>query len=376
MEEIQHARPTNNTHKQNTRPVEVLRRNGRVVRPETPEEGPRRVDERDDINRHTPLAERPLRMWELALLVPSPGHAPDRNHVGAHESGGGEGEHGVEGDGGADVDEGDGHGEDAGEDDAVDGDVPFGVHLSEPAAKGEAIVAGKGEGLARGGGEGGDGDHDDQEENDGREGGGASDRAKGVLEDVDEGEARWGSNRLVEIADAEEVRDDKAKSHRDVEHKGPDHGSRNDSRGALNFLGHVGDRIGADHDEHGGDLADHNGKRSRGPISIVSEDKEHVCGSLLGCEDPEDDDDREEGEYVNGHEDTFGKGETFRGEYVEESDTNYRCPDEEGALPAGGDVVRVVEDEHALDHDAYDVGVNGDDTLPGDCRKPPRKITQ
>lgn len=366
VEEIQHARPTNDTHEQNTRPVEVLRRDRRVIRPETPEKRPRSVDERDNIDRHTILTKRPFRVGELALLVPSPGHTSDGDHVGTHERGGGEGEYSVEGDGRANVDEGDGHREDAGEDDAVDGDVPFRVHLGEPVAKGKAVVTGKGEGLARGGGEGGDGNHNDQEENDGREGGGASCRTKGVLEDVDEREARWGSDRFLEVTDAEEVGDEKAKSHRDVENKSPDHGSRNDGRGALDFLGHVGDGIGAKHDEHGRDLADHHCKRSRGPVGAVGEDQEYVCGSLLGCEDQEDDDDREEGEYVKGHEDTFGKGETFRSKDVEESDANHGCPDEEGALPAGGDVFRVVEDDHALDHDAYDVGVNGDKALPGD----------
>ena len=90
-------------------------------------------------------------MGELALLQPPPRHASDRDDVGAHERSGGEGKHGVEGDGGADVDEGDDHCEEAGEDDAVDGDVPSGVHLGEPVAERKAIVTGEGKGLAGGG---------------------------------------------------------------------------------------------------------------------------------------------------------------------------------------------------------------------------------
>ena len=127
----------------------------------------------------------------------------------------------------------------------------------------------------------------------------------------------------------------------------------------------MGHGIGAEHDEHGGDLANHDSKCGRRPASVVGERGEDINGRLLRGKDPEDDNDGEEGEDVNGHEDTFSEGEAFGGEDVEESDADYRRPDEKGTLPAGGNVVRVIEDDEALDDDADNVRVNGDDALPG-----------
>lgn len=254
--------------------------------------------------------------------------------------------------------------------------MPFRVDLGEPVAEGEAVVTGEGEGLAGGRGEGRDGNHDDQEENDGCEGGGASCRAEGVLEDVDEGEACWGSDGFLEVANAEKVGYKKAKGHGDVENERPDHGSGNDCGCALDFLGHVGYGIRAEHDEHGGDLADHDRERSGRPAGAVGENGEHLSGRLLWGKDPEDDNDREEGEDVNGHKDTFGEGEALCGEDVEKSDADHSRPDEEGTLPAGGDVFGVVKNDHALNHDTHNVRVDGDDALPGDCRKPSGNVTE
>jgi hypothetical protein len=98
------------------------------------------------------------------------GHAADGDDVGCHEGDGGEREHGVEGDGAADVDQGHDDGEGAGEDDAVHGDVPGVVDLreasqfvcmilkrigmktyvTEPFGKGKTVVASERECLPRG----------------------------------------------------------------------------------------------------------------------------------------------------------------------------------------------------------------------------------
>ena len=376
MEEIKHACATNDTHKQNTSPVEILGRNQRIVRPEAPEKGPCGVAERDDIDGVAVFPKRPLRVRELTLLVPSPGDAANGDDIGAHERSGAEGKDGVEGDGGADVDEGESHREDAGEDDAVDRDVPFRVHLREPAAEGETVVTGKGEGLARGGCERGDGNHDDQEKDDGCEGSGACLRAESIFKHVDEGEARGGSDGLLEIANAKKVGDEQAKGHGDIEDKRPHHGSRNDGGCALNFLGHVGDGIRTEHGKHGGDLADHDRECSRRPVSAVGENGEDVRSGLLGGEDQQDDNDREEGEDVNGNEDTFGEGKALRGEDVEECNSDNGGPDEEGTLPAGGHVIGVVQNDHSLDHDADDIGIDGDEALPRDCRQPSGEVAE
>jgi len=77
-------------------------------------------------------------------------NAADGNDVGAHERGGGEREHGVEGDGRTNVDERDSHGEETGEDDGIDGNVPFWVDLGEPWGEWKTVITGEGECLARG----------------------------------------------------------------------------------------------------------------------------------------------------------------------------------------------------------------------------------
>ena len=110
MEVVNDARRANNTHEQHARPVEVLRRHRRAVGPEAPEKGPARVAERDAVDRHAPAAKGPLCVREGLFLVALVRDAANRDDVSAHEGGGREGEHGVEGDGGANIDESKGHG--------------------------------------------------------------------------------------------------------------------------------------------------------------------------------------------------------------------------------------------------------------------------
>lgn len=56
---------------------------------------------------------------------------------------------------------------------------------------------------------------------------------------------------------------------------------------------------------------------------------------------------------------------------VECSEDKYSGPCEQGTLPALRYVRVIVEDDEGLDDVANEVGVNGDDALPGNCREPP-----
>ena len=133
MSKVDDPRRPHQPHEENARPIEVLRRHVVAVGPEAPEERPACIHQRDHVHGHPHPTERPASMGKRLLSDTFERHASDADDVGGHEGGGGEGEDCIEGDGGTDVDEGDDHGEEAGEEDGVDGDLPRGVDLSSKA---------------------------------------------------------------------------------------------------------------------------------------------------------------------------------------------------------------------------------------------------
>ncbi|KAI7080730.1 hypothetical protein KC327_g92 [Hortaea werneckii] len=85
--------------------------------------------------------QRPRGVGQCFVRKTFAGDAADADDVGCHECGGGEAEGGVEGDGAADVDQGEGDGEAGCGDDGVDWDVEFDAHAFEPAGEGEPVVS-------------------------------------------------------------------------------------------------------------------------------------------------------------------------------------------------------------------------------------------
>lgn len=75
--------------------------------------------------------------------------------------------------------------------------------MAKPAGEWEALVAGKGEGLARCRSHGTDCDHDEEKEDYDRHSSCPSYRAGCVLEDVDEWESGWRGECIRDVADAE-----------------------------------------------------------------------------------------------------------------------------------------------------------------------------
>ena len=100
-----YGRTNQHPHKDNTRPIEIRRRNGRELRPETPEEGPEGVRDGESINRDAELAQAEFRVGEgFGVADPAPEETADREAVALEEGDSEEGGYGVEGDGGAYID--------------------------------------------------------------------------------------------------------------------------------------------------------------------------------------------------------------------------------------------------------------------------------
>lgn len=115
-------------------------------------------------------------------------HARDGNSIRAKQRDHLQRDDGVESDGGPNVDERQQHGEQTRNRNRISWDFLGGVHAAEPLAKGEAVVAGEGEGLARRRRVEGDVCRDDEDQDEDGERVDAG-RADGVFEHVDEGVA-------------------------------------------------------------------------------------------------------------------------------------------------------------------------------------------
>lgn len=114
------------------------------LRPKRPEERVQRVEYPGDVDRGTPLPQRPARGRERGGVVyAAPEDAADGDCVGEEDCDGAERGDGEEGLRGADVDERHEHGEGAGEQDGVYGEVQRWVDVGDPRGEGRAAVAGE-----------------------------------------------------------------------------------------------------------------------------------------------------------------------------------------------------------------------------------------
>lgn len=128
-----YGRTNQHPNKDDTRPVEVRRRNRRELRPETPEEGPEGVRDGESIDGDAEFAQAEFCMRQgFGVADPAPQEAADREAVALEEGDGEERGDGVEGDGGADVDESEADADGAGEDAGICWDMAFLVHFGDP----------------------------------------------------------------------------------------------------------------------------------------------------------------------------------------------------------------------------------------------------
>ena len=100
-----HRRHNQHPYENHTRPVEVWRRNGRELRPETPEEGPEGVSNGEGVDGDAEFPEAEFCVGEgFGVADAAPEETADGEAIALEEGDGQEGGDGVEGDGGADVD--------------------------------------------------------------------------------------------------------------------------------------------------------------------------------------------------------------------------------------------------------------------------------
>jgi len=124
-----HNRENNNSPKHQNIPVHRNRIRVWHRREESHRKRQRQEHNAEDIERQAPSTKREAR-WEQGLSAKTfDDDAGDGDDVGGEEGAGAERGHDVEGDGAADVDEGEEYGEDVGENDGIEGDVPAGADL-------------------------------------------------------------------------------------------------------------------------------------------------------------------------------------------------------------------------------------------------------
>ena len=218
------------------------------------------------------------------------------------------------------------------------------TNMSEPFRKWQTAVTGKGKCLSRSRGHGADGDHDKKNEDDNGHSRGSSSGIGCVLEDVDEREASWRSNGISDVANAEQICDQKAKGEGYIEQECPDHALWDDKAGIFDFFGHMGDGIRAcfrvscwsrgdcskassrvltKDDKHSAHLTDQCGPSDVWPATtIVRECSEDSRGRLLWRHYQKDNDDREEAKDVEGDEYSFCERKMFCCKDVEHANTN------------------------------------------------------
>ena len=105
-------------------PIHRTRHDGRRKREEGKHEDRSEVAERGGVDDATVTSERPAAVGERLAADTLQEDAADGDHVGGDEGGNGDGCDGLEGDGAADVDEGEKDGDHEGDDDGIQGDVP------------------------------------------------------------------------------------------------------------------------------------------------------------------------------------------------------------------------------------------------------------
>ena len=283
LHDVHDSSQEHDTDKDDDAPVERRDVHRGSIRPQRPEEGKNHVTDPGDVGGDTPAAEAPAcRRQEFWLEDPAVEDAADGDGVGRHERGDLEGDDGVEGDGGADVDEREQIRDDAGERDGVGGDVESRVHVADTAREGQALVAGKGEGLERGGGVEGDVARNHQNEDHDGEGVDAA-GGDGLLEDVDEGEAGGVVDGVFDRGEAEEVGDEEDEGDEAVQDVGPEHGFGDVAPGVFDFFRHMRRRVGADGAVDGRDLADHEAEVDARSAGAVVELREDDFGVVSGC---------------------------------------------------------------------------------------------
>ena len=119
------------------------------------------------------------------------------------------------------------------------------TYAAQPGAEWQSVITGESKGLSGSRGKGANGDHSNEEEDYNRHASGATNRARCLSEDVDEGEPGRIGNSILDIRHAVQVGDDHAKREGDVEQEAPKHTARNDRARIFDFFGHVSNRVRA-----------------------------------------------------------------------------------------------------------------------------------
>lgn len=85
MDEVNNVGGSQEPNEEDTRPVEVHRRDVVAIWPKAPEEIPACVNKRDDVDGHPKSAKAPACMRKLLSPDPFHGNTSNRDHVGRHE---------------------------------------------------------------------------------------------------------------------------------------------------------------------------------------------------------------------------------------------------------------------------------------------------
>ena len=127
-----------------------------------------------------------------------------------------------------------------------------GAYVFDVFGEGEPLVAGESPHLTAGGGDAGDcADHGEEDQDGGHECG-CRYGVCGVVEDLDDGDARLGWGREAEHVvlpvrtEAEAQGDEHEEAEQGVEKGAPHHGGGQDARSVFQLFGHVGAGVGAE----------------------------------------------------------------------------------------------------------------------------------
>ena len=198
-----HRRPV-----KQTAPIHSLRRNRHRRRPEAEKQRNDTPNQTEPVSEDAELAEFPWPVVNLLATDAFPEEQTDGNGVAGQESGDKEGGDGIESFGAADIDESEEEGDDGREADAIKRQPSPRLHLADISTPRHTAITGKGPHLTRRGGQDGDGGEDHEGEDERGHGCGAGDAVGCLVEDLDEGEAGWGREGVVDVPDAEEDREE------------------------------------------------------------------------------------------------------------------------------------------------------------------------
>lgn len=171
--------------------------------------------------------------------------------------------------------------------------------------------------------------------------------------------------------DAEAKGDQHGNAHDTIENNAPHHGLGQLDGGILQFLTHVRAGIRTDEAPNRTGQADEHTETCVVPAAAIVEPGEGLLGWCMITHDPESDEEGEECENVHEEDDAFGEREMVSSKDVEGDGCDDESEHEKSDLPAFGEAgIRVVHEDHFLDH-ARELNAAGRDASnPADCRRP------